>query len=440
MNGVYLLPYTPQVGHQCQNSTEYYDSTIQKCCRLCPPGHRLFQGCTDNANTQCQACEEGTYTKSWSRGDRCFSCSAECRNGFVERKRCTQTQNRLCWCPFDEFCTMKISETCLICQPYQRCKRGYGTAVPGTEDRDVACAPCAPGTFSDVESHNATCRPHRVCQSQRTPGNRTHDAVCHDSVIVGGSSPPPSTVPARSRLPPLTSLTTCSMADTKESQGNLSTNISHVAGLLAGVTLLLLMVGATLCIVFRRKAQRDNEKKAFSPIEKALDNWPQGPSALGQEEQNLLQISTSSRASLESPLGSEESSGIISNISTVEEDDTANLAIQTEPGSLLNNCSHYSVTSSKQAGSGHTHVNVSCIVSVCNADHNVESLNSPVIRVSADGALMEEDLPLSKEESPVKRETKRQTAVEVEDNMEVFACDEKKVLPLSIQDVGMKIR
>lgn len=64
-------------------------------------------------------------------------------------------------------------------------------------------------------------------------------------------------------------------------------------------------------------------------------------------------------------------------------------------------------------------------------------LNASGASSSRDCALAE-DLPLSKEESPLKKESGTQIAEEVEDNMDAFDHSLGKALPLSIQDVGMK--
>lgn len=95
--------------------------------------------------------------------------------------------------------------------------------------------------------------------------------------------------------------------------------------------------------------------------------------------------------------------------------------------------------STEQPGTGGTQVNISCVFNLCNPDRSLQlqSLNS-----STDtDALAGEDVPLSKEESPIQRVSKAQTAVEVEDDsVDTFAYEEGKPLPLSVQDVGMKTR
>lgn len=84
-------------------------------------------------------------------------------------------------------------------------------------------------------------------------------------------------------------------------------------------------------------------------------------------------------------------------------------------------------------------MNISCVVNVCGPDHSSRLLS---LSSSADSeAVVGEDVPLSKEESPTQRPSGGQTAVEIEeDHMDTLAYEEGKPLPLSVQDVGMKTR
>ncbi|CAI5782740.1 tumor necrosis factor receptor superfamily member 1B-like [Podarcis lilfordi] len=444
------LPYTTQ--NQCRNPrTERYDEAIRKCCSLCPPGSRVREKCTENADTKCVACDEGTYTEVWSAAGLCFSCSPPCKTGWVQTKECTRRQDRSCQCPPHHFCHLPRSGPCRWCKLYQQCQKGFGVAKQGTENSDVECVPCGPGTFSDVESHSASCRPHRICESEITPGNSTHDAVCRDLGVPVGTVATPlrTTLTAKSHLvtPLHTTLTAKSHFVTRSPTGKTvvqqpPADMSQIAGLVAGVAcaIFALIGGTCACFVLRKKGHRyvlpfAKEKQPFSCPEKAPTNWHQDTHALQQEEQNLLQVSASSSGSLDSPPASEKSSGVSSEgtLST----DTERTQQRSSPS---NTCVHHSGANSKQSSSGGTHVNVSCTVSICNAlDHSLpfQLLNASGASSSRDCTLAE-DLPLSKEESPLKKESGTQIAEEVEDNMDAFDHSVGKALPLSIQDVGMK--
>ncbi|XP_054857943.1 tumor necrosis factor receptor superfamily member 1B [Eublepharis macularius] len=428
------LPYRPQSPGQCHDPDEYYNQTVDRCCRFCPPGFRVLHHCNETINTQCEACQADTFTKASNSATRCFGCSPKCRTGLVETQECNRTQDRRCWCPPREFCNTMVFGTCVKCLPYRQCKKGYGVVKLGTKSNNVECAPCERGTFSDVESHNATCRPHTVCEIKLVPGNSTNDAVCRIPI----TSPHP-TVKGNNPFSPKLSVTNTPTVKVDTIQQKTSPDIAYIiGGLTFGLFLVVGFIGAFSCIISKMKAppckQPFGNEKQPSSTGKGSDVWPRVSGTERQEEENLLQTSTSSSGSLDHPLASDKSSGI-------SEVDDFNTEGERSPqrSSPTNSCMYHGGTNSKQTGSGGTHVNISCVVKVCNSDHSLQllSLNGPA---DAD-ALVREEVPLSKEESPVQREAGKQTAVEVEeDNMDTFAYEEGKPLPMSIQDVGMKTR
>ncbi|KAL8198537.1 UNVERIFIED_CONTAM: hypothetical protein K2H54_015375 [Gekko kuhli] len=436
------LPYRPEHPSRCQDpDNEYYNQTARMCCHFCPPGFRVRHHCNESINTQCEACEENTYTETSNSAVRCLGCSPRCKPGLVEIRECNRTQDRYCWCPPHEFCKTMLFETCARCQPYQQCPKGFGVAKPGTESSNVECAPCKPGTFSDVESHNATCRPHRVCELELLPGNSTHDAVCKNSIgAVAVTSPPPMAKGKETSSPELSASSTPKVDAGSSRQKPSSTNIAYIiGGLTIGLFLMAAFIGAFSCVISWRKAPHckklfGGEKQAFSPTEKGPDKWPHVSGTSGQEEENLLKISPSSSGSLDYPPASDGSSGTGDLEESQKEVETSQ-----QRSSPPNSCVYHSRANLKQPGTGGTHVNISCVVNVCNPDHSLHllSLNSSTDAEASAG----EDVPLSKEESPIQRASEGQTAVEVEeDNMDTFAYEEGKPLPLSVQDVGMKTR
>ncbi|XP_025030323.1 tumor necrosis factor receptor superfamily member 1B-like [Python bivittatus] len=427
----YVLPYSPSQAPHCLNpGGEYYEENIHKCCSLCPPGFRVLQSCNSSANTQCIECKEGLYTKAWSRARLCFSCSPHCKAGFVEEKKCTRTQNRACWCPPEHFCSSFVSEKCYNCQPYQKCPKGYGVVRAGTRRADVECAPCRPGTFSDLESPEAVCTPHRICKSVLVPGNSSSNTICRNS---GGH------IDLRTTSLRLTTTTKRPMppwhVGTRNATLSVKKDLLADTGRIAGMIAIPLLLGVIICFIgFKKSGQNcaplcNKEKQPFSSPEKLPSKWPQDPRALGQEKDSLLQRSISS--SLDSPPGSEKSSETCDGCaSKVEADSVQQRSLP------LNDRPCYSRTDSRISGNGKTHVNVSCVVSICNSGHDPRS---PALNGSGTGEPSDHaDLPLSQEETAMKRESGRQTAVEVEDSMDFFDSSERKSLPLSIQDAGMK--
>ncbi|XP_072833806.2 tumor necrosis factor receptor superfamily member 1B isoform X1 [Pogona vitticeps] len=433
---VLSLPYTPQLPEKCQNpNLEHYVEAINKCCSSCPPGSRVLRSCNETVDTQCVPCEEGTYTLVWSRAERCLGCDPPCRAGFVEVTACKATQNRHCWCQPHQFCSQRISKgVCLRCEALPLCQRGYGVVRPGTKTRDLECAPCRPGTFSDVESPTEECKPHTICKSILIPGNSTSDNVCREprGPNGGGTISPHTTARGSGPSPTQHSVTEdLTLPVKKDPPGDVSSAAGWAAG--AMFALFALISGTLLCFAFHNKSQPcaslcRNEKQPFPPAEKLPGSCPQDGNS--QEEQNLLETSASSSS------GSlDQASEKSSRISKMEADGLQ----QRLP--LLNNSVTHSTADSKQSSSGKTHVNVSCVVSLCNLDHSVpfQSLNGSIPAVPRGCSSAEDKLPLSKEESTVKKEPGRQIAVEVEDNMEILDFQERKLLPLSTQDAGMKI-
>ncbi|XP_070614338.1 LOW QUALITY PROTEIN: tumor necrosis factor receptor superfamily member 1B [Erythrolamprus reginae] len=364
-----VLPYTPSQGSQCHNlSEEYYEGNIHKCCRLCPPGFRVDQRCNNDVNTQCVECAQGLFKTVWSRADRCFRCSPQCKEGFVEEKPCTNTQNRECWCPPGHFCSSLVSGKCYHCQPYQKCPMGYGVMQAGTRETDVECAPCQPGTFSNHESHQNICTPHRICQPVHVPGNGTHDTVCGrpgEKVRAGTTSPqlrtsPPLTT-ARKELP--------SRVGTERPTFH-QHDPSAQTGRIVGMTAIPVVLVILICfIVFRKSGQKcvplwEAKKQPFSPAEKFPVKWPQEPTAVGQEKDSLLQTSPSSFWD-----GSAENSNRICNgdPAKVETD-------HVQQRSAMDQSCCSTADSTGLVGNGKTHVNVSCVVSICNGSAHLPAL------------------------------------------------------------------
>uniref|UniRef100_A0A8C5SWN4 TNFR-Cys domain-containing protein n=1 Tax=Laticauda laticaudata TaxID=8630 RepID=A0A8C5SWN4_LATLA len=419
-----LLPYTPSQPFQCHNPREeYYNENIQKCCSLCPPGFRLHQKCNNSVNTQCVPCGEGLFNTGWSRALRCFSCSPPCKEGFVEEKTCTSTQNRVCWCPQGHFCSSLVSGKCYHCQPYRKCEMGYGVLQSGTREMDVECAPCQSGTFSDHESHQNVCTPHRTCQPVLVPGNSTHNTVCGNP---GGQVNPRTTTPQ---------LTTA----TKRLLWRLGTerptfnqqDPSAQTGRIVGMTAIPVVLAALICfIVFRKSGQKcvlkwEEKKQPFSPAEKFPVKWPQEPAAVGQEKDSLLRMSPSSF--WDSLAGCEKSSKTNNgNPPKLETDNVQQRSVNTKT------C-YSTADSTGIVGNGKTHVNVNCVVKICNGSHS-PALKPPEAAETGHPA----DPPLSQEETAMRRESGRAVAVEVEDSSDFFDPCGGKPLPLSVQDAGMK--
>uniref|UniRef100_A0A8C6XPZ6 TNFR-Cys domain-containing protein n=1 Tax=Naja naja TaxID=35670 RepID=A0A8C6XPZ6_NAJNA len=418
-----VLPYTSSQG--CHNPREeYYDDNIEKCCSLCAPGFRVHQKCDNRVNTQCIPCGEGLFNRVWSRARRCFSCSPPCKEGFVEEKRCTSTQDRVCWCPAGHFCSSLVSGKCYHCQLYQKCQMGYGVLQAGTRETDVECAPCQPGTFSDHESHQNVCTPHRTCQSVLVPGNSTHNTVC--------GNPGRQVDPETTTTPQLTTTTKRLLwrLGTERPTFNQQHPLAQT-GQIVGMTAIPVVLVALICfIVFRKSGQKcflkwGEKKQPFLPAEKFPVQWSQEPTSVGQEKDSLLQMSPS--GFWDSPAGGEKSSETNNGDPPKLEMDN----IQQRSVSSKTCCS--TADSAGIVGNGKAQVNVSCVVSICNSGHSLALKPSGMAETGRPP-----DPPLSQEETTTRIESGRAVAVEVEDTSDFLDPCVEKPLPFSVQDVGMK--
>ncbi|NXV19232.1 TNR1B factor, partial [Cepphus grylle] len=445
----YALPYTPQFA-QCKDpSTEFYEEELNKCCSKCPPGQYKTQSCSHSVDTKCSPCSPNTYTAIWNRSPQCFACSPPCRKGFVQNQTCTESQDRICSCPPNEYCISKLFENCKICKVHKKCGKGYRVSRRGTDSRDTECKPCPPGTFSHEESYDTSCRPHTVCKSVAVPGNSMNDTVCSNS----GTAVPtvlPHTI--------LNLLLTQNWASNKPEIVtrpvilNSVPDMSHIIGSVAGPLLLILIITILGCCLVSKKKGKVHEVKTsrspFSPAEKQCDKkvrntGSQNTGSSEQEEQHLLGTSGSSSSSLNNPTGSARVSVISNKKNDKKETEQFHQQHSAAEGCKLHTGDRRNSASSDHSGNGGTQVNVTCIVKVCGPDcssqfpeqtssTSMEYGNAPYYSPRG------EEIPLSKEENPLKKQTEIQISVENEENLLQDLLPEEKKFPLGIQDGGMK--
>ncbi|XP_054656989.1 tumor necrosis factor receptor superfamily member 1B isoform X3 [Grus americana] len=418
----YSLPYTPQF-KQCKHpSTEFYEEELNKCCSQCPPGQYKTGSCSHNVDTKCSPCRPNTYTAIWNRSPQCFACSPPCRKGFVQNQTCTKSQDRICSCPPNEYCISKIYENCKICKVHKKCGKGYRVSRRGTDSTDTECKPCPPGTFSHEESYDTSCIPHTVCKSVAIPGNSMNDTVCSDSGTV--ATVLPHTI--------LNLLLTQSSASNKPE-------------IITRPVILNSVPDMSHIIALVYSPPTTEADSPFPPTEKQCDKkvrntGSQNSSSSEQEEQHLLETSGSSSSSLNNPAGSARVSVISNKNNEKKGFQQQHLGAE---GCKLHSGDRHNSASSEHSGNGGTQVNVTCIVKVCNPDcssqfpeqtssTSMDYGNAPYYSPTR------EEIPLSKEENPLKKETEIQISVENEDNLLQDLLPEEKKLPLGIQDAGMK--
>ncbi|NXK06589.1 TNR1B factor, partial [Herpetotheres cachinnans] len=445
----YSLPYTPQSAKCKDPSTEFYEEGLNKCCSQCPPGQYKTESCSHTVDTKCSPCSPNTYTAIWNRSPQCFACSPPCRKGFVQNQTCTKSQDRICSCPPNEYCISKIFEYCKICKVHKKCGKGYRVSRRGTDSTDTECKPCPPGTFSHEESYDTSCIPHRVCKSVAVPGNSVNDTVCSDSGKAVATVLPHTI---------LNLLLTQSSASNKPEiitrpvTLNSVTDMSYIIGSVAGPLLLVLIIAILgYCVVSKKKGkihEVNTSRFPFSPTEKQCDKKPrntgsQNSSSSEQEEQHLLETSGSSSSSLNHPTGSARVSVVSNKNNEKKKTEEFQQQHSAAEGCKLHSGDRHNSASSEHSGNGGTQVNVTCIVKVCSPDCSSQfpeqtSSTSMDYGNAPSYSPTGEEIPLSKEENPLKKETEIQISVENEDNLLQDLPPEEMKLPLGIQDEGMK--
>ncbi|CAM4641046.1 unnamed protein product [Leuciscus chuanchicus] len=143
-------------------------------CDRCSPGKRLSAHCTRSQRTECEQCEEGTFTEFWNYIPDCLLCDA-CSDHQRIVRPCNGTMNTICECEPGFYWDQHF------CKRHTRCKPGHGVKAAGTPHRDTVCEVCADGWFADITQAHAACVPHSVCDADQhlmLPGSRWHDNVC----------------------------------------------------------------------------------------------------------------------------------------------------------------------------------------------------------------------------------------------------------------------
>ncbi|KFV72261.1 Tumor necrosis factor receptor superfamily member 1B, partial [Dryobates pubescens] len=437
---------------QCKNpSTEFYDEGLNKCCSRCPPGEYRTERCSHTADTKCSPCRPNTYTAVWNQSPQCFACSPPCRKGFVQSQACTRSQDRICSCPPNEWCILKISEDCKICQVHSKCGKGYRVSRRGTDSTDTECKPCPPGTFSREESYATSCIPHTVCKSVAVPGSSINDTVCSDSRTAVATALPHTIL---NLLLTQSSASNQPQIITRPVILNSVPEMSHIIGSVAGPLLLVLIIaGLGFCLVSKKKAPvcsppTTKADLSSSPTEKEHDKKVrntglQNSSSSEQEEHHLLETSGSISSSPNNSTGSARVTVISSNNNGKKATEGFQQQHSNVDHCKLHSGDRHSSASSEHSGNGGTQVNVTCIVKVCSPDCSSQFPEQPSSTSMDCGNTLKhspagEKIPLSKEENLLKNETEIRISVENEGSLPQDLLLEETKFPQGIQDVKMK--
>ncbi|XP_069506989.1 tumor necrosis factor receptor superfamily member 6B [Ambystoma mexicanum] len=145
-------------------------------CDKCPPGTYVASHCTQEARTVCRPCPNRHYTQFWNYVERCRYCNVFCNEREVEARPCSATHNRQCQCQPGYYLDFEF------CIEHSSCPPGTGVQTLGTVHANTQCQKCPPGTFSNISSSTAPCRPHRNCQEEglevNVEGTQHQDTLC----------------------------------------------------------------------------------------------------------------------------------------------------------------------------------------------------------------------------------------------------------------------
>nr|XP_005996655.1 PREDICTED: tumor necrosis factor receptor superfamily member 1B [Latimeria chalumnae] len=437
----YHLPYNSE--KECRNAKrEYYDQDVKKCCSKCPPGAHLSAACTETSDTQCIACKENTYTEIWHWKDRCFSCKKPCssESGFVEIKPCNSTQNRYCQCQPGMSCT---SQRCDTCEKHIVCPRGSGVFKPGNVTSNTKCSPCITGTFSDEESATAPCKTHMNCVSLGKkvllPGNSTHDSVCGKKFTTTQRSIPATRLsvsstraPANNNVENMTESYTIVTVPEKQDPSGVYSNVAEQSIVL--FKNFCLQSAVELDTIGSHAEKVSDGQQRGSLISSSKNNK--------QEVEWLLESPGSSSSSLDAPSSSEHERRMENCIGAARSETSRQQKACNSRGCMPEHKEF--PTSPGSNGYRNTHVNVTCIVNVCNSEYNPDATvhsshtDGPERSENQQSSADMEDVPFSQEENSV---NKAGLSVEAEDHFDKGSPlqEEGKEFHLGIQDTGMKM-
>ncbi|VDM33042.1 unnamed protein product [Hydatigera taeniaeformis] len=167
----------------CPSPNEELVSTLNgplRCCNKCPPGEGMLQLCTNQTQTVCRPCQEGSeFSLEASATAKCMQCK-QCQelHPFAKvRKHCTPTSDAVCECVSGYF----FIEAHSTCQSCTKCPPGQGAEKPCEWNKNSVCKPCAEGTWSSTDSATDRCQTCRKCkpgQIEMRPCTATQNTLC----------------------------------------------------------------------------------------------------------------------------------------------------------------------------------------------------------------------------------------------------------------------
>ncbi|KAM7537699.1 hypothetical protein Aperf_G00000076712 [Anoplocephala perfoliata] len=167
----------------CPSTDEELVSTLNgqlRCCKKCPAGEGMLQLCTNQTQTICRPCQDGSeFSLEASATSKCMQCK-QCQelHPFAKfRKHCTPTSDAVCECVAGYF----FIEAHSTCQSCTKCPPGQGADKPCEWNEDSACKPCAEGTWSSTDSASEKCQTCKKCkpgQIEMRPCTASQNTLC----------------------------------------------------------------------------------------------------------------------------------------------------------------------------------------------------------------------------------------------------------------------
>ncbi|XP_045688969.1 tumor necrosis factor receptor superfamily member 5 isoform X2 [Phyllostomus hastatus] len=151
-----------------------------QCCKMCQPGEKVVQDCTDTTETTCHPCGPGEFLET-SNNERYCHPHRYCdpNLGLRTQTEGTGKTDRICTCNEGQHC---VNDNCDSCAPHSSCPPGFGVKQIATQVSDTVCEPCPVGFFSNVSSAFEKCHPWASCEMQglvvRRAGTNKTNVLC----------------------------------------------------------------------------------------------------------------------------------------------------------------------------------------------------------------------------------------------------------------------
>ncbi|XP_063779061.1 tumor necrosis factor receptor superfamily member 11A [Pseudophryne corroboree] len=180
---VTCLAFTVRTVHLYQNTShcnpERQYKHDRRCCNKCQPGTYMTARCTSVANTSCNPCGPDEYMSLWNNDTECVR-HIVCDPGKALHvlHSGNRTFPRECVCTEGYHLDAQLE----ICMENRKCPPGFGVQSPVELNKNIICATCNVGYYSNSTSTTDHCKPWTNCTDvgleEIVAGTNVSDAVC----------------------------------------------------------------------------------------------------------------------------------------------------------------------------------------------------------------------------------------------------------------------